>query len=145
MRPQIEEIVAPRRPIFLEHPPDPVPRYGYGKPPHPELAALIEQGRAGYVDSLRQLIECVDRLAAIAQRASSDPSDPTFFNRAFSGLDAVALYAFVRLLNPRTFLEIGSGNSTRSPVVQFAITACRRGLSRSIQGRGGRWMPYAIP
>jgi methyltransferase family protein len=113
MRPRIEEIVAPRRPIFLDHPPDPVPRYGYGKPPHPELAALIEQGRAGYVKSLRQLVDCVDRLAAIAQPVSSDPSDPTFFNRAFSGLDAVALYAFVRFLNPRTFLEIGSGNSTR--------------------------------
>jgi Methyltransferase domain len=113
MRPTIEEIVAPRRPIFLDHPPDPVPRYGYGKPPHPELAALIEQGRAGYVNSLRQLVDCADRLATIAQRVSSDPSDPTFFNRAFSGLDAVALYAFVRLLNPRTFLEIGSGNSTR--------------------------------
>ena len=28
-------------PIFLDYPVRPVPRYGYGKPPHPELYAMF--------------------------------------------------------------------------------------------------------
>ncbi|MBV9608245.1 MAG: hypothetical protein JO187_01700, partial [Acidobacteria bacterium] len=43
-------------PIFLDYPVRPLPRYGYGKPPHPELYAMFSADRAQYRDLLAQFL-----------------------------------------------------------------------------------------
>jgi hypothetical protein len=52
--------------------------------------------------------------------ASADPLSPTWKNKWFSGLDAMALYAIVASRHPRRIIEVGSGHSTK-----FAARAIR--------------------
>ncbi|MBI2682478.1 MAG: hypothetical protein HYX26_04555, partial [Acidobacteriales bacterium] len=40
-------------PIFLDYPLQPVPRYGYGKPPHPQLYAMFHAQRAEFKRTLQ--------------------------------------------------------------------------------------------
>ena len=53
-----------------------------------------------------------DEIAALPRSATGDPHDFHFDNDRFSGLDAAVLYALVRHLKPRRFIEVGSGFST---------------------------------
>ncbi|HEV3227105.1 MAG TPA: hypothetical protein VGZ52_09725, partial [Acidimicrobiales bacterium] len=51
--------------IELEYPVVARPRWGYDRPPHPELSQLFEAGRARYAEHLRSFLPLVDELAAI--------------------------------------------------------------------------------
>ena len=44
-RQRLTEMLAPDFPILLDYPVKCSPRYGYGKPPHPQLFAHLEAGR----------------------------------------------------------------------------------------------------
>ncbi|MCU1450946.1 MAG: hypothetical protein JWP02_3116, partial [Acidimicrobiales bacterium] len=113
--------------IVSDYPLDPEPRYGYGKPPHPELYEMIAKGRDGYAALLRQFLEFKTDLARIPLDVQS-PSDPYWHNGSFQGLDAVALYSLLALNNPPRLIEVGSGNSTK-----FARRAIRdHGLRTTI-------------
>jgi hypothetical protein len=97
--------------IVLDHPVRPVSRWGYGRPPHPELDRLIQAGRARYEERLRSLLAFTDDLAAIP--FDGQGRDPSWTNGWFQGLDAASLYGFLVQRNPSTYLEVGAGNSTR--------------------------------
>ena len=53
---RLDELMAPQFPVVLEYPVNPQPRYGYGKPPHPELYKLMNDSRARYNRSLRSML-----------------------------------------------------------------------------------------
>lgn len=110
---RLSEIVFPQYPILLEYPITPVPRYGYGKPSHPVLEAIIARQIKSYAETIRLFIDYGDALSSIACNRSEDDIDPTFSNTYFSGLDAIALYSLLSAKKPKTFFEIGSGHSTR--------------------------------
>ena len=110
---RLDDLVAPQYPIILEYPIDPVPRYGYGKPPHALLNELLARREQVYAAHLQSLLGYGDAISAIARDPSPDGTAPTFMNTYFSGLDAVNLYALLAESNPATILEIGSGFSTR--------------------------------
>ena len=98
-------------PHILEHPVDSRPRYGSGRPPHPQLTALLNQHRSAYRAQL-------DALAAIKphlQKISVEPQGaaPCWRNFFFTGLDAAALYGFLARGRPQRYMEVGSGHSTR--------------------------------
>jgi predicted O-methyltransferase YrrM len=77
----------------LDYPPSAadVPRYGWDRPPHPGLEAVLARHD--------------DRYAA----------EPGWIQEPqwLAGMDVVSLYGYVRLRKPRRYLEIGSGNSTK--------------------------------
>jgi hypothetical protein len=100
-------------PILLDYEVRSVPRYGYGKPPHPGLLQVIDAGRQRYAATIRGFLEYREALVRIPREPPGDPTVPHWGNGYFLGLDAVALYAFAAEQNPRTYLEIGSGHSTR--------------------------------
>jgi hypothetical protein len=108
-----------RRPIFIDHPVRPEPRFGYGRAAHPGIAALLERGRAGYLDRCHGFLRHEERLAAIPLRAELNTAVPHWRNGWLPPLDAVALYGILAETNPRRYVEIGSGNSTK-----FARRAC---------------------
>ncbi len=87
------------------------PRWGYDKPPHPELARLVEAGRDRYAEHLESMVPLADELAEIAFDA--DGREPRWVNTYFQGLDAASLYSFLVQRRPGTYLEIGAGHSTR--------------------------------
>jgi len=91
------------------------PRYGHGKPAHPELLALIERRRPAYANRLRGFLPYAPDLLTInvhADRNGTD-ADPYWGNDQMPGLDAVSLYSLLCTERPEAFVEIGSGHSTR--------------------------------
>ncbi|SBT43288.1 class I SAM-dependent methyltransferase [Micromonospora auratinigra] len=117
-----------RRPIFVDFPVHPEPRFGYGRPDHPGLTALLERRRDAYADTLRRFLVHTDRLAAVPLRGDLDSGAPYWVNGWLPPLDALALYGFLTEHDPRRYVEIGSGNSTK-----FARRAVRdHGLRTTI-------------
>ncbi len=98
------------------YPVNPRPRFGHGLPPHAAIASVLEAARPAYEQPLRDIAACRDVLHGIGhqpqRRNRSDPS-PTWNNIWFSTLDAASLTAFLLARQPKRYLEIGSGNSTR--------------------------------
>jgi hypothetical protein len=119
----IAEWLNDRTYVGLEYPAsaEPGPRYGYGRPRHPGLHALIQCREDAYHASLGVLLRYAEELRQIEHHATQI-GDPSWINDMFPGLDGAALYAFLRQSQPRRYIEIGSGNST-----MFAARAKRDG------------------
>src|SRR4051812_36242662 len=108
--------------IALEYPPsaDNSPRWGQGKPPHPELDALFAS--LSLAPALDMIAGYRDDLARIANSDDIAPTEPRWNPGNLPGLDGAAIYGFIRSRAPKRYLEIGSGNSTK-----FAGRAVRDG------------------
>jgi hypothetical protein len=98
--------------ITLDYPVRPRPRYGHGSPPHPQLMELLARGHDRYRSHLEGILAHADALAAIARQPDAG-GEPAWINGFIPGLDGAALYTFVADRRPTTYLEVGSGNSTR--------------------------------
>ena len=97
---------------FGDYPVDPLPRYGHGRPPHPELMQLLRAGDDSYHELLRSFRSLIPDLLRIRVHADG-PSEPFWDNVYFSGLDAVGLYGLLTRRDPARYVEIGAGHSTR--------------------------------
>lgn len=100
-------------PIFLDYPVRPVPRYGYGKPPHARLHALFAAGRERYRELLRSFLTLQPHLLRIPLRTPKKSTEPCWINNWLDGMDTLALYSLVSLRKPALCLEVGSGYSTK--------------------------------
>jgi hypothetical protein len=98
--------------IVTEYPARARVRWGWGKPAHAGIDAIFAAGRDGYGEVLDGFERHLPDLRAIP-RVSDDPRTARWENEYFSGLDAVALYHFIRERRPSRYLEVGSGHSTR--------------------------------
>jgi predicted O-methyltransferase YrrM len=102
-----------RHPLFVDHPVRPEARFGYGRPVHPEIQALLERGRPRYARHLSALLSYRERFATIPRDGAPEGKAPYWLNGWLPPPDAAALYGFVTEENPRHYIEIGSGNSTK--------------------------------
>jgi hypothetical protein len=92
----------------------PIPRYGHGKPWHLQIERILAKGAVRYGELLDRFTPFTDELLKIGMDANpSSPHRPHWNNGFFPGLDAVAIYGMTAIYKPRTFIEIGSGNSTK--------------------------------
>jgi hypothetical protein len=109
--------------VPLDYPPSAanVPRYGYGKPPHPQLKQLFDKREPAVLGALATLQGYIDDLRSIEVHVGN-PREPSWVNGWIPGLDGAAIYSFLRERRPSLYLEIGSGNSTL-----FAARARRDG------------------
>jgi hypothetical protein len=104
------------RHIELEYPVHPRPRWlKYGRAGEKLMAQLAQS-----VPAAKALIEEIagfhDEFLAIptqAPKVEVDPGQPSWVNGWFPAFDAVMLYGLLALRNPRWYVEVGSGNSTR--------------------------------
>ena len=101
--------------INLDYPVRPRPRYGWGaaRERHEPIDAILASNLARIEQRLDDILRVVDDLAAIPATADEDDPAPRWNNAWLPGLDGAALYAFVAARNPSTYLEVGSGNSTK--------------------------------
>jgi hypothetical protein len=95
-----------------------VPRYGHGLPAHVGLDNIISANEAEYRDLLNSFQTHYNRLQEIPTE-STDANLPHWNNQFLPGLDILALYGMLAEKRPKTYIEIGSGNSTK--VVRKAI------------------------
>jgi hypothetical protein len=91
--------------ILLDYPVKPIPRYGYGKPLHPILLEILDANRVAYRSTLQSFMAFKEPLAKIPAIDRRNPFLP--------GLDSLALYSLLSLNNPKMYLEVGSGYSTK--------------------------------
>lgn len=107
-------ILGKCRPVPLYYPVEPSPRYGYGKPPHPQLLEAIDRNRAEYEDLIKSLLAHAEKFALIPLHENAlKPTEPFWANDWFPPLDAMALYSILCSNNPKRYIEIGSGTSTK--------------------------------
>ena len=107
------------QPIFLDYSVQAIPRFGYGKPAHPELTHILATNDHEYVNCLLQFLSLSDYLLRIPLREAEASSEPCWLHDWLAGLDTFALYGFVATRNAALMVEVGSGYSTK--VVRRAI------------------------
>lgn len=108
----LRSLLADRQTLVLDYPVQPRPRYGYGAPAHPALHARIAAGAPVYGGQLGQIASLAPFLQAIPLRSDA-PRQPRWHNDFLPPLDAVSLYGLLATWRPASYVEIGSGESTR--------------------------------
>lgn len=98
--------------LFLDYRVEPCSRYGHGRPAHPRLQAMFERAREDYRALLRSFAGFREPLARIPAE-KRDQRSPYWRNQWLPPLDGIALYCLLAQCNPRLYLEVGSGNSTK--------------------------------
>jgi hypothetical protein len=74
---------------------------------------LIASGTDRYREQLQAMIACKDALTLIPAAEPADERQPFWANGWFPVLDAICLTGMLVRLNPRRYVEVGSGNSTK--------------------------------
>jgi predicted O-methyltransferase YrrM len=90
------------------------PRWGYARPPHPELEAILAAGATRHLALLRECLAFAGECRAWP--VDEDPGQPALpwrENLFQTPLDQAVLYGMLRHHRPERYLEIGSGMSTR--------------------------------
>ncbi|HEY4711473.1 MAG TPA: class I SAM-dependent methyltransferase [Dehalococcoidia bacterium] len=106
-------LVHKKYPLFVNYAPTPRPRFGFGQPPHAALYEIINKNRDNYAVLLWEFVTYDARFRRISMYEPGKKGEPFWTNGWFSSLDAIALYCFICMYKPATYLEIGSGNSTK--------------------------------
>ncbi len=100
--------------LHLEYPVDMKPRYGHGLPAHNLLNEIIGANRETYKVWLVKTLSNRDYLTSIKDKTKVMNSvDPSWNNGFLPGLDIALLYTIFASSNAATYIEIGSGNSTK--------------------------------
>jgi len=89
---------------------NPQSRWGWGRPSHPELAALLDADAESYRRMLEDVRDLTEWAAGIPRRPA--PGVPGWDNEWWGGLDALVQCWLLRERRPATYLEVGSGFST---------------------------------
>jgi hypothetical protein len=100
--------------IVTEYPyaprPRPFPRTRGGE----AIGALLEAARPRFSSICRSMLEDAEWFRRIPVRNGGlDDPTPGWVNGMQPALDGMLLYTLARSLQPRTYLEVGSGNSTK--------------------------------
>lgn len=100
--------------IFLDYKVNFKPRYGHGNSPHRELSNIINSNRNQYVDFLNKTLTYKLKIQEI-KSIENEPNknNPVWNNGFLPGLDIIAIYSMLASINPRKYIEVGSGNSTK--------------------------------
>ena len=96
--------------ITLDYPVPDAPRHA--TVPHARLHGVLERDAAAYSALLQSFARLAPALRAIPATAGG-PDEPHWNNRWLPAFDGIALYCLIASRNPRRYVEIGSGNSTR--------------------------------
>jgi hypothetical protein len=97
--------------VELDFPVAPAARWNENAP-HPQLAKIVGAGDARYASTVDSFMRYARQLLAI-QHTPSNPTAPHWGNPWLPPMDAASLYSFLASRNPRRYVEIGSGNSTK--------------------------------
>lgn len=112
---QLYQFLSPKfQNLFLEYKVALNPRYGHGKPAHPELLKIIDANRATYNSLLNKALSLKEAIWSI-QTADKEKiaSNPAWNNGFLPGLDIIGIYTLMAAYQPKKYIEIGSGNSTK--------------------------------
>ena len=99
--------------IELNYPPEPVHRYGHGKPPNAAIQALYASKEASQRAFGRAIVRHAPSFLGIkSHEHEAGPGEPHWLQPWFPPSDGMSLMTALIEHRPATYLEIGSGNST---------------------------------
>jgi Predicted O-methyltransferase len=107
-----ESLANSGRLIELEYAIHPKMRHGGLLPEEPRMARLLSTGDMRYAEQLTSFLPVIEKAISIPSRANS-PTEPHWQNDWLPAFDAISIYAQLALKNPKLYLEIGSGTSTK--------------------------------
>lgn len=100
--------------LFMEYKVDFKPRYGHGMPAHTLLYDIINKNRSEYISLLYEALEHKHIFQSIKKKQHEiDDTKPVYNNEFLPGLDIIGIYLMVKKFMPQTYVEVGSGNSTK--------------------------------
>jgi hypothetical protein len=100
--------------LFMEYKVDFKPRYGHGKPAHPELLKIIDQNRDKYKALINKALSLKETIWTIKDTSKETSAiNPSWNNGFLPGLDIIGIYTMLTEFKPKKYIEIGSGNSTK--------------------------------
>lgn len=100
--------------LHMEYKVDFKPRYGHGLKPHPELYQFIDSNREVYKNLLTEALKYQDVFTAIQKKGAQLNATEPFYNNDFlPGLDIIGIHTLLATFKPQTYIEVGSGNSTK--------------------------------
>lgn len=106
--------LEPNKTIFLDYPVSLNPRYSK-KEPIQKISKIFSTNVEAHKRLLIEFLKLKDNLWSMALDESErkNQNDPIWINRFFPALDTITLYGILASYNPKLFLEVGSGNSTK--------------------------------
>ena len=100
--------------LFMEYKVNFKPRYGYGQPAHVLLYDIINKNRSLYTDILNEAVKNKHVFQNIKKKNHKTNSIEPIYNNGFlPGLDIIGIYSIIQKYKPNTYVEVGSGNSTK--------------------------------
>lgn len=106
--------------MTINHPPSFKPRYGYGLPNANHIATLFHNKEAEQMEFLSAILQYKSQLSKIPINSDENSPKARWNQPWFPPLDGISMYTMIALNRPKTYLEIGSGNSTK-----FAVQAIK--------------------
>ena len=109
------KLILPRyQKLVLDYPVRMKPRYGHGEPPLSSMLELLVLNHEEFKAWGNVILQYSKELQLIRFYSHETSQDEPFWNNGFlPGLDIAALYAIIRHIQPATYVEVGSGNSTK--------------------------------
>ena len=100
--------------VFLDYRVQFAPRYGHGQPPHAQLYDIINAHRDSYAELLHNVLDLATNIQAIKKIGEqNDANQPAWNNNFLPGLDMMMIYTMLATQQPKRYVEVGSGNSTK--------------------------------
>lgn len=99
--------------LDINFPPNFKPRYGYSHEISKHIHSIFSHHDAGMREMIADFRKYRDNFSEISIASESRPQEPRWINGWFPSLDSMVLYHLLVERNPATYVEIGSGNSTK--------------------------------
>lgn len=99
--------------LDINFPPDFRPRYGYSQDISKHIHSIFSHHEAGMREIITKFETYRELFSAIPIGADAKSQEPRWINGWFPSLDSMVLYHLLARRNPATYVEIGSGNSTK--------------------------------
>lgn len=87
-------------------------RHGWGQDSNPSLLPIISQHEDRYVEAISSFKPYIASASKIEPHAVDEDS-PHWINDWLPAFDAFSIYSYLAKRNPATYLEVGSGTSTK--------------------------------
>lgn len=145
----LQSIFKSHQVIGLEYPLELKSNYNF-ESPHAELNKIIEKNRNGYIELINHSLQFKNYFNQISFD-KVDEMQPFWNNHFFPGLDIVLLYSILDVYQPKQYLEIGCGTSTKvtrlyrtNHAKDFSITCIDPSPRQEILNVADQWINQPI-
>jgi hypothetical protein len=143
-------VLKPKRLAVLDYPVNPLPLYTPETKPHQLLNEIISANNDTYKTLVERSVQHIDIFKKFPLKFT-DNKMPAWENNFFPAFDTVMAYTILEKFRPESYIEIGSGNSTKlanfcrkEEGLNFTITSFDPHPRREIKEIADKWIDNEI-